>query len=152
MSTTGPTKGSSGSSLDAPSPSGAPLHSVEAFTHGYEEEGRLLGYACSKCGFRTLSFVLVCPRCHGRSTLEDRAFSGKGKVVSYTLQHVPSDEFVNEAPYAYAIVELEEGLRVSGWLPQVKSERDLSPGDKVHWVSSYRRGMVFEKESATGEP
>jgi uncharacterized OB-fold protein len=141
---------SPGASPDAAAPPfaaepGAPPHSIREFTHAYEEEGRLLGYACRSCGFLTLTYLLVCPRCGTPHSLEDRPFAGKGHVLSYTLQHVPSDEFVNDAPYAYALIELEEGVRTSGWLPGVKRPEDLAIGDAVQWTRSYRTGLVFEK-------
>jgi len=37
--------------------------------------------------------------------------SPKGKVVTSTVIHVPPDEFLNEAPYAMAVVETPEGAR-----------------------------------------
>jgi uncharacterized OB-fold protein len=42
--------------------------------------------------------------------------SGKGKLVSFTVIHIAPDEFAEEAPYFIAIVELEEGTRVSSRL------------------------------------
>ncbi len=138
----------------APNPSGpgetSPLHSIAQFTQGYEEEGRLLGYACRSCGFHTLTYLLVCPRCGEPHSLEDHPFSGEGRVLSYTLQYVPSDEFVNEAPYAYALIELAEGVRTSGWLPAVKRAEDLAVGDRVVWTKSYRSGLVFERSPEGG--
>jgi uncharacterized OB-fold protein len=66
------------------------------------------------------------------------------------VQNVPADEFVNDAPYAYVLVDLDEGGRVSGWMPSVKSVGDLAIGDRVRWVSSYKPGVQFEKD--TGGP
>ncbi len=126
------------------------LHSIQQFTRAYEEEGRLLGYACRSCGFLTLTYLLVCPRCGTPHSLEDRLFSGGGRVLSYTLQHVPSDEFVNDAPYAYALIELDEGVRTSGWLPAVKRPEDLAVGERVVWTRSYRTGLVFERPPVAG--
>ncbi len=135
----------------APGPGETPaLHSISQFTQAYEEGGRLLGYACRSCGFHTLTYLLVCPRCGTPHSLEDRPFSGGGRVLSYTLQYVPSDEFVNEAPYAYALIELDEGVRTSGWLPAVKHAEDLAIGDRGGWTRSYRSGLVFERSPGTG--
>jgi uncharacterized protein len=38
--------------------------------------------------------------------------STKGTVVTSTVIHVPPDEFLNEAPYAMAVVETPEGARL----------------------------------------
>lgn len=68
------------------------------------------------------------------------------------MQTVPSEEFLNEAPYAYVLVELEEGGRIAGWMPAVRSEADLTIGEKVHFVPSYKPGVQFSKDEpgATG--
>jgi uncharacterized OB-fold protein len=42
--------------------------------------------------------------------------SGKGKLVSFTVIHIAPDEFAEEVPYYVAIVELDEGTRVSARL------------------------------------
>ena len=123
----------------------APVHSVGEFYKGYEEEGKLLGYECS-CGYKTLTYVLECPRCGKQNTLKETTFKGSGKVLAFSLQNVPADEFVNDAPYAYALMELDEGAVVSGWLPSAKRPEDLHIGDRVHWTKSYKVGMVFEKD------
>ncbi len=122
-----------------------PTHSVGEFYKAYEEEGKLVGYECS-CGFKTLTFILECPRCGKQNSLKDATFKGNGSVIAFSLQNVPADEFVNDAPYAYALVQLDDGSVVSGWLPNAKRPEDLKIGDKVHWTKSYKIGMVFEKD------
>ena len=69
-----------------------------------------------------------------------------------SVQTVPSDEFLNDAPYAYVIVELDEGGRITGWMPSVRSDRDLGIGDRVRWVASYKAGVVFEREATPTDP
>ena len=144
MVTSTPSSGSE-SPAAAGHPSPPAGHSIAQFYHAYEEEGRLLGYHCRNCGFRTTTFLLECPRCHHRSELQEEVLSGKGRVASFSLQNVPSEEFLNDAPYAYVLVELDEGGMVSGWMPTVKASSDIAIGDRVHWVKSYKIGMVFEK-------
>ncbi len=65
---------------------------------------------------------------------------------------MPSDEFLNDAPYAYVVVELDEGGRITGWMESVRAETDLALGDVVHWVPSYKAGVHFEKEAAGTPP
>lgn len=74
--------------------------------------------------------------------------SGKGTVEALSIQHVPSDEFLNEAPYAYVVVRLEEGGRITGWIPGVAGENDLKIGDHVHWVPGYKAGVQFARDAA----
>ena len=127
---------------DSDHPRGA--HTIAEFRRGYEEERRLRGFR-SSCGFVTATWGLVCPQC-GRPDLVEHELSGRGHVAAFTVQTVPSDEFLNEAPYAYVVVELDEGGRLTGWMPTVRSESELAVGDRVHWVPSYKPGVVFEKD------
>jgi len=63
-----------------------------------------------------------CPNCFG-SNLEWRLISGRGKVYSYTIVNVsPLPEFDKKIPYIFAIIELEEGVRVASNLEQCSPE------------------------------
>jgi uncharacterized OB-fold protein len=68
-------------------------------------------------------------------------------VTAFTVLTVPGDEFLNDAPYAYVVVELDGGGRVTGWMPTVRSDSDLAIGDRVRFVSGYKPGVQFVKES-----
>ena len=71
---------------------------------------RLEAGRCSGCGHVSYQARKVCPSCRG-TDLERFDLSRKGKVVTSTVIHVPPDEFLNEAPYAMAVVETPEGAR-----------------------------------------
>jgi uncharacterized OB-fold protein len=124
-------------------------HSIREFETGYEEKGRLLGFR-SACGFVTATWGLACPRCGARD-LAEVAFSGQGTLAAFTVQSVPSEEFLNDAPYAYVLVDLAEGGRISGWMAGIRSESELRPGDPVAFVPGYRRGIQFERRTPVGE-
>jgi uncharacterized protein len=121
-------------------------HTIDDWVKGYESDGKLRGLKCSQCGLVTATWGLACPRC-GASGLEETALSGRGSVVAFTILTVPGDEFLNEAPYAYVVVELDGGGRVTGWMPTVRSEADLRVGDRVHFTPSYRPGVQFSKDA-----
>ena len=79
------------------------------------QEGMFKAFRCVDCGM-----VIAPPSgtgygC-GSNKMEWTEVSGKGKLVSFTVIHIAPDEFVDEAPYYIAIVELEEGTRVSARL------------------------------------
>jgi uncharacterized OB-fold protein len=126
------------------------LHSIAAYRHAYEEEGRLLGFR-SACGFVTATWGLVCPRC-GVRDLSEIELARAGRLVAFTVQTVPSDEFLNDAPYAYAIVDLDGGGRVTGWIPGVGSESELAVGERVRFVPSYKPGVQFALATPESEP
>lgn len=123
-------------------------HTISEFRRGFEEEHRLRGFR-SACGFVTATWGLRCPRC-GAADLAEFALSGRGRVAAVTVQNVPSEEFLNDAPYAYVIVELDEGGRMTGWMPSIRSPGALAIGDRVHWVASYKPGVVFERDTGVG--
>ncbi|MCI4358673.1 MAG: OB-fold domain-containing protein [Thermoplasmata archaeon] len=120
-------------------------HSIREFEEGYEVGRRLLAFR-SECGFVTATWGLVCPRC-GVRDLAELPLSGEGRIAAFTVQTVPSEEFVNDAPYAYVTVDLPEGGRITGWMAGVRTEEELSIGDSVHFAPGYRRGVQFERGS-----
>lgn len=127
-------------SADLPS---AP-HTIADFVRGYEDEHQLRGFRCPGCGLITATWNLACPRC-GRRGFEDHLLSTTGRVAAFTLLHVPGDEFLNDAPYAYVVVDLDEGGRVTGWMPSIRSEDELTIGDPVEFVPGYKPGVQFAR-------
>jgi uncharacterized OB-fold protein len=129
----------------------AASHTVAEFIHGYEEEQRLRGFRCTNCELKTATWGLRCPKCGAGDRVEIE-LSGRGKVNAYTILAVPGDDFLNDAPYAYVVVDLEEGGRITGWMPAVRQVSDLSVGDAVHFVPGYKPGVQFVKDadSASG--
>jgi len=79
------------------------------------EEGIFKAYRCVDCGVVIAPPSGSCYEC-GSNNMEWTQVSGNGKLVSFTVIHVAPAEFVEEAPYYVAIVELEEGTRVSARL------------------------------------
>jgi hypothetical protein len=107
-------------------------------------DGRIVGFACKACGHERFSPMARCPRCGG-TDIGLQPFSGTGKVESFTIQSVASEQFLNETPFAFAVIQLDKGPRVSGWIPWIAKPADLAIGQKVEYVPSYKAGMMFEK-------
>ena len=120
-------------------------HSIEEFVKGYEEFGRLRGFRCPNCGLVTATWGIACPRC-GRYPREEVELSPKGAVAAFTVQTVPGDEFLNDAPYAYVVVALDGGGRITGWMSGVRAEGELALGTRVQFVPSYKPGVQFARE------
>ena len=72
----------------------------------------LNGHICSGCS-RTFVGDGACPTCGRRDGLEAVALSGRGTVYSFSRVHVPTPRFEANAPYVLALVQLEEGARVT---------------------------------------
>ena len=107
-------------------------------------DGRILGSTCKSCSYDQFSPMTRCPKC-ASSDIAAREFSTTGKVVSYTIQSVASEQFLNETPFAFAIVQLDDGPRVSGWVPWIAKPSELPMGQPVQYSASYKPGMQFEK-------
>jgi uncharacterized OB-fold protein len=129
----------------------AASHTIEDYFHGYEEAHQLRGFRSRNCGLVTATWGLACPRC-GKADLEEVELSQRGKVTAFSILTVPGDEFLNDAPYAYVVVELDGGGRITGWMPAVKSTADLAIGTPVHFVPGYKPGVQFAKDSDGTSP
>jgi uncharacterized OB-fold protein len=72
-------------------------------------------YKCVSCGSIIAPPTGTCYSCGGNK-MEWGNVSGKGKLVSFTVIHIAPEQFQEESPYIVAIVELDEGTRVTGRL------------------------------------
>ena len=120
----------------------APL-SVKEFQEGIRE-GKITGYKCAKCGHKQIDIIEFCPVCHSPD-LQKVEFSNAGTVLTYTIQLVAPEQFMNEVPYAWAVIELDDGARMTGWIPFISKPSDLPIGQRVAFKKSYLPGVVFEK-------
>jgi hypothetical protein len=77
-------------------------------------EGRLLAQRCQAC--QRLQFYprARCTACHS-DALEWHELAGRGVVHTFSVVHyTPNAEFAGDQPYVLAIVDLDEGVRMTG--------------------------------------
>ncbi len=75
-------------------------------------ERRLVLQWCTSCGLAVQYPRSFCPHCSApRSSLEWREASGRATVYAVTVEHRP-DRMGTDAPFAVALVELEENVRL----------------------------------------
>lgn len=79
---------------------------------------RLVGVRCKKCGAIYYPPRPVCEKCKSRE-LEEVELPKRGKVISYTILHNPPVGYRDQAPLVFALVELENGVRVFAPLTDV---------------------------------
>jgi uncharacterized OB-fold protein len=85
-------------------------------------EGRLLIKSCRSCGRAFFYPRTYCPRC-GSSDTEWTEASGRGTVYTYTVVYQNDlPPFRDRLPYVVAIVELEEGVRMTSNVEGVPAE------------------------------
>lgn len=90
-----------------------PVRSAESapYWDGLREE-RVLMQRCVPCDRLQFYPRPFCRHCGGTELAWDQ-MSGRGTIYTYTIIHrAPFEAFQADVPYAYAVVELEEGPRV----------------------------------------
>jgi hypothetical protein len=94
---------------------GKPLPDILPETAGYWEAARrheLVFQQCRSCEQKIFFPRLMCHRCLSKD-LDWVKSSGRGTVYSYTIIYqVAHESFASDVPYVYAIIELEEGVRM----------------------------------------
>jgi hypothetical protein len=99
-------------------------------------EGEYL--ACESCGETALPPRELCPAC-GSASLARRTFSDRGTVLSFTEISVTIPKFHGETPYTVLLVEMDEGIALSGQLREA-SAGDVAIGDEVEVGVETREG------------
>lgn len=69
----------------------------------------------------------------GKKEFEKIKLQGFGTILSYTIIHIASDQFKLLTPYAVAIIETDEGARVTAMITDTNFE-DLKIGARVEFV------------------
>jgi len=90
---------------------------------------RLEANKCKKCGLVFFPPRLICSQCQNRE-FEETKLAEKGKVLTFTIIRVPPRQFVDQAPYAVGIVELDDGVKLTGQIVDCDFE-DLIIGKRV---------------------
>ena len=75
--------------------------------------GRLTGIRCARCGEIAIPPKEFCPACQERAW-EPVPLDGHGTIVSFTVIRIPPRGRAEEAPYAVAVVKLDEGVSLLG--------------------------------------
>lgn len=85
---------------------------------------RLVLQHCTKCDRFLHPPRPMCPGCRSQDTLEWKESSGKGIIYSFVMFTSPKMAYpAYELPYAVALVELEEGVRL------VSNTHEIEPDD-----------------------
>ena len=88
---------------------------VLTLKHFFEEAraGRLTGIRCGKCGELAIPPKQFCASCQERNWTPV-PLAGKGVITSFTVIRIAPRGRAGEAPYAVAVVKLDEGVSLLG--------------------------------------
>lgn len=105
--------------LEKPLPRETPV--TRPFWEGLRE-GRIRLQRCDDCGGWVFYPRSHCSHCLSES-LSWREVSGKSSLYTFTITHQPtSPHFADDVPQHLAVVELEEGVRLTSTLVNVADE------------------------------
>ena len=107
-----------------------------------QQRYNLIGSKCTNCDGVYFPPRVICPKCRRKGNIETIQFKGKGKIHSFSIVETPTDDFKTIAPYAVAIIELEEGAKLTSQLVECNLD-EIEIGDPVE--------MVFRKIREDGE-
>ncbi len=106
--------------------------SVQRFRPYTAQRYRLEAKKCKKCGKIHFPPRLVCDKCGGRE-FDTVILPEKGKILTYTVVRLPADDFKYYKPIPIAIVELENGVRITGQITDANID-EIEIGKPVHFV------------------
>ena len=108
------------------------------------ERYRLVGTYCESCQTNYFPARKLCPKCRRKGKIIPKQFSGKGRIYSFTELSSGPAGFELETPYLLAIIELEEGPKVTAQVVAV-TDADVKVGDPVEMI--FRK---IQEDSAEG--
>nr|WP_263327751.1 OB-fold domain-containing protein [Neobacillus sp. Marseille-Q6967] len=96
-------------------------------------------YECAQCQKKFIQRKWVCPDCQ-HTEFDQKEINGEGKVFSFTRIHISSSEFAHLTPYTVALIDLEDGVRVTARLKE-----EVGINDRVKCISNQENAYVFSK-------
>ncbi|HEC86943.1 MAG TPA: Zn-ribbon domain-containing OB-fold protein [Thermoplasmatales archaeon] len=114
------------------------VKAVARFWREIPQRYNLMGNKCTVCNRVYFPPREVCPYCRRSSLgkMVDVKLKGSGEVVTYAVVHTSPSKFEGQAPYAIAIVELDEGPRITGQIVDCDLDK-IGIGMKVQ--ATFRR-------------
>ncbi|HOT94166.1 MAG TPA: Zn-ribbon domain-containing OB-fold protein [Methanoregulaceae archaeon] len=88
--------------------------SVPRFWRKIRQRYNLEGTRCTSCGRTFYPPRSFCPDCRRAGETVPFRFRGRGEIVTFTVIRTASDAFAQQTPFVLAIIQLEEGPRVTG--------------------------------------
>lgn len=122
---------------------------VPRFWRKFKNLYNLIGTRCEKCGRNYYPPRNICPTCKTSGIIVPLKFKGTGEIVTYTIMHSAAKGFEKQVPYVLAIVELDEGPKLTTQIVCDHSEMyNIHIGMKVKSVfrklgEESERGMIY---------
>ncbi|OGQ79706.1 MAG: transcriptional regulator [Deltaproteobacteria bacterium RIFOXYA12_FULL_58_15] len=95
----------------------------------YPQRYRYEAAVCKKCNKWHFPPRLICDECKGQE-FETKAMKRSGKILTYTTIRVPPAPFKDQAPYLVAVVEMDDGPRLTMMVTDYR-DKELKIGQRV---------------------
>ena len=95
----------------------------------YPQRYRYEAAVCKKCSKWHFPPRLICDECKGEE-FETKAMQRTGKILTYTTIRVPPAPFSDQAPYSVAVVEMDDGPRLTAMVTDHR-DSELKIGQKI---------------------
>ena len=128
---------------------------VPRFWREIPQRYNLIGNKCGACNRIYFPPRESCPYCRRKSmdNMISLKLGGKGRIVTYSIVHTAPENFERQTPYPIAIIELDEGPRLTAQIVDCDSN-ELKIGMKVQstfrkiqedgWVGAIYYGYKFK--------
>ena len=103
--------------------------SLASYRREIPQRYRLEASKCTVSGKTYFPPRHICPISQSKE-FEKAILPDTGKIISYTIIRVPPSNFADQAPYAVAIVELDDGTRITAQIVDCALE-EVTIGKKV---------------------
>ena len=119
---------------------------VARFWREIPQRYNLIGNKCGSCDKVFFPPREACPYCRRKSIgkMNEIKLKGTGKIITYSIIHVGPEAFEEQVPYPVAIIELDEGPRITAQIVDCNLD-DIKIGMKVE--STFRR---IQEDGYTG--
>ena len=86
-----------------------------------EKKHRYLGIGshCLDCNNYAFPYTDFCPKC-GSERIHEYKLAEKGKVLYFSQVNQTSDSMMHNAPYAVGLIELQDGIKVTGQIVDIE--------------------------------
>lgn len=105
---------------------------VPRFWRSFPSRYNLIGTKCKSCSTPYFPPRKICPKCRRHGAMEEVQFAGAGQVLTWTAVHQAPAGWERQAPYTLAIVQLDEGPKLTTQL--VGLEKEPEAGMRVKAV------------------
>jgi uncharacterized OB-fold protein len=116
---------------------------VARFWREIPQRYNFIGNKCGSCERIFFPPREACPYCRRKSLgkMADIKLDGKGKIITYSIIHVGPEDFEEQIPYPIAIVELDEGPRITAQIVDCNLNDikiGMNTGRWLHWCDLLR--------------